>query len=98
MNQFVLQQGRSTELRLFPHIREVGIRKNGSIQLNTFPITAAEDIRIYYIVEGKFEWCVNHQVHICYPGDVVLILPGQPFGSDNGVLEIGTFTWIDIGI
>jgi AraC-type DNA-binding domain-containing proteins len=98
MNQFVLQQGKSSELRLFPHIHEVGIRKNGAIQLNTFLTTATENIRIYYIMEGKFEWRINQQLHVCYPGDVVLILPGQFFGSDNGVLEIGAFTWIHIGI
>jgi AraC-like DNA-binding protein len=98
MNQFVLQQGRSTELRLFPHILEVGIKKNGSIQLNAFLTTATEGIRLYYILEGKFEWRINQQSHILYPGDVALILPGQSFGSDNGVLEIGSYTWIHLSI
>ena len=37
MNQFVLQQGRSTELQLFPQIIELGIKKNSSIQLNSLP-------------------------------------------------------------
>src|SRR5687767_12556777 len=98
MNQFVLQQGRSTELRLFPHILEVGIKKNGSIQLNAFLTTVTEGIRLYYILEGKFEWRINQQSHILYPGDVALILPGQSFGSDNGVLEIGSYTWIHLSI
>jgi AraC-like DNA-binding protein len=98
MNQFVLQQGRSTELRLFPHILEVGIKKNGSIQLNAFLTTVTEGIRLYYILEGKFEWHINRQSHVFYPGDVALILPGQSFGSDNGVLEIGSYTWIHLSI
>src|SRR5688500_17294394 len=98
MNQFVLQQGRSAELRLFPHILEVGIKKNGSIQLNTFLTNITEGIRIYYFIEGKFEWCINRQSHVFYPCDVALILPGQSFGSDNGILEIGCFTWIHLGI
>lgn len=98
MNQFVLQQGRSTELRLFPHILEVGIKKNGSIQLNAFLTTATEGIRLYYILEGKFEWRINQHAHVFYPGDVALILPGQSFGSDNGVLEIGSYTWIHLSI
>ena len=37
MNQFVLQQGSFRELRLFPHIIELGTKKNPSIQLNSFP-------------------------------------------------------------
>jgi AraC-like DNA-binding protein len=98
MNQFVLQHGKSAELLMFPHILEVGIKKNGSIQLNAFPTTTAKGLRIYYIMEGRFEWCINHQPFIFYPGDVALILPGVPFGSDNGVLEIGTYTWIQLSI
>lgn len=98
MNQFVLQHGKSTELRLFPHMLELGMKKNGAILLNTFPTTVTDCIRIYYIIEGKFEWRVNHQSYFFYPGDVALILPGIPFGSDNGVLEIGSFTWIHLEV
>jgi len=96
MNQFVLQHGKSAELRLFPHILEVGMKKNGSIQLNTFPSTISEGIRMYYIIEGKFEWRIDRHPYIFYPGDVALVLPGAPFGSDNGILEIGSFTWIHL--
>ena len=98
MNQFVLQQGKSAELRLFPHMLEVGVKKNGSIQLNTFSTTATEGIRIYYIIEGKFEWRINYQPHVFYPGDVAVIMPGTSFGSDNGILEIGSFTWLHLAI
>src|SRR3954470_13362500 len=98
MNQFVLQHGKSAELRLFPHIQEVGTKKNASIQLNTFPTTSKDCLRIYYIMECRFDWRIAHQPYAFYPGDVALILPGTPFGSDNGVLDIGAFTWIHIGI
>jgi AraC-like DNA-binding protein len=96
MNQFVLQHGKSAELQLFPHMLEVGVKKNGSIQLNTFLTSITAGIRIYYIIEGKFEWRINHQPYFFYPGDVALILPGISFGSDNGTLEIGSFTWIHL--
>ncbi len=49
---------------------KLGIKKNGSIQLNAFPTTVTEDLRIYYIIEGRFEWRINHQPYIFYPGDV----------------------------
>lgn len=96
MNQFVLQHGKSAELRLFPHMLELGMKKNGAILLNTFLTTVTDCIRIYYIIEGKFEWRINHQPYFFYPGDVALILPGIPFGSDNGTLEIGSFTWLHL--
>ncbi|AXY75382.1 AraC family transcriptional regulator [Paraflavitalea soli] len=98
MNQFLLQQGKAAELRLFPHLLEVGVKKNGAIQLNAFLTTTTECLRIYYIIEGKFEWRINHQSYVFYPGDVAVILPGTPFGSDNGILEIGSFTWLHLAI
>ena len=55
-------------------------------------------LRIYYINEGKFEWYINHQQYILYPGDVALILPGQKFGSEKGFLEIGSLSWMHIKI
>jgi AraC-like DNA-binding protein len=98
MNQFVLQQGRSKELQLFPHILELGIKKNTSIQLNSLPGSATDNLRIYYIIEGKFEWIIHQQQYMLYPGDVALILPGQQFGGDKGFLEIGSLSWIHINI
>jgi AraC-like DNA-binding protein len=98
MNQFVLQYGKSAELLLFPHILEVGLKKNASISFNTFLTTATEGLRLYYIIDGRFEWRINNQVYIFYPGDVAVILPGVAFGSDKNNLEIGAFTWIHLGI
>jgi len=98
MNQFELQHDKSAELRPFPHILEVGTKKNGAIRLNTFPSTTTESVRIYYIIEGRFEWLIDKQPYLFYPEDVALVLPGAPFGSDNGILEIGSFTWIDLSM
>ena len=98
MNQFILQQGNSKELRLFPHILELGIKKNISIRLGSFPECATGGMRIFYVMEGKFEWCINHQHYVLYPGDAALILPDHSFGSENEVLEIGTFSWIHLNV
>ena len=98
MNQFVLQQGRSRELELFPHIIELGAKKNSSIQLHSLPESAADSMRIYYVIEGKFQWHIRQQPCLLYPGDVALILPGQSFGSEKGFLEIGSLSWIHINI
>lgn len=96
MNQFILQQGNSKELRPFPYILELGIKKNISIRLGSFPVCAAAGIRIFYVLEGKFEWCISNQRYVLYPGDAALILPDHFFGSENGILEIGTFSWIHL--
>ncbi|MBL7740827.1 MAG: helix-turn-helix transcriptional regulator [Chitinophagaceae bacterium] len=98
MNQFVLQQGHSPELELFPHIVELGAKKNSAIQLNSFPESATDTIRIYYVNDGKFEWHIHGHSCLLYPGDVALILPGQSFGSQKGFLEIGSLSWMHIAI
>lgn len=96
MNQFLLQQEYSKELQLFSHILEFGLKKNNTIQLNSLNETAASNLRIYYIMEGKFEWVIQKQSYILYPGDLVLVLPGHEFGGERGVLDIGTLCWIHI--
>ncbi|WP_343691088.1 AraC family transcriptional regulator [Chitinophaga sp.] len=98
MNQFELKHGTSPELVLFPHILELGLKKNGSIQPNSFPSTVAEGLRIYHIIEGRFEWYINHQPHVFYPGDVALIMPGKSLSAANSVLTIGSFIWIQLAV
>jgi AraC-like DNA-binding protein/mannose-6-phosphate isomerase-like protein (cupin superfamily) len=98
MNQFLLQQGISNELQLFSNIVEFALKKNYSIQLNSFPETMTDNIRIYYVIDGKFEWIINEQKHILYPGDVAMILPGQKFCAHGNFLDIGTLSWINIKI
>ena len=98
MNQFLLCQTKAQELRLFPHITEIGVIKNSAIRLNGFLNIVADGLKIYYVQEGKFEWTINHRPFILYPGDVALILPGTEFGNENNVLEIGSFSWIHIQV
>src|SRR5437868_5185061 len=96
MNQFLLHQESSKELLAFPHIVEFALKKSSNIQLNSLHVTETKNVRIYYIIDGKFEWVINHQHHILYPGDLALILPGQNFGGKKDFLDIGSLAWIHI--
>jgi AraC-like DNA-binding protein len=98
MNQFFLQQGISNELQPFPHILALALKKNNAIRLDSLHTAATNSLRIYYVVDGKFEWIIHEQQCILYPGDVAIILPGQKFGSGKGFLDIGTVSWINIKI
>lgn len=98
MNQFILQQGHCRELQAFPHILEFAQRKNNSIQLNALHATTSKCVRIYAIVDGKFEWIIGGQNHILYPGDLALILPGQTLGGEKDILHIGTLLWIHLHV
>ncbi|MBL7856307.1 MAG: helix-turn-helix transcriptional regulator [Cyclobacteriaceae bacterium] len=96
MNQFILQQGHARELHAFPHILEFALKKNNSIQLNSLHATSTDSVRIYSIVDGKFEWVIGEQNHILYPGDLAVILPGQTFRGEKDILNIGTLSWIHL--
>ncbi len=98
MQQFLLHKDYSKELHPFGHIIEFATKKNHNIQLNSLNESTTDCIRIYYILDGKFEWDINEQHHILYPGDLVLIQPGQKFGGQKGVLDIGTLCWIYIEV
>jgi AraC-like DNA-binding protein len=98
MNQFLLKRGYSRELQLFPHIAEIGLRKNTSIQLNAFPERIARQMHIYYVFDGKFEWNISGNPVAVYPKDVVWVLPGERVGSANGCMDIGTFVWLYVDV
>jgi len=98
MNQFCLQQGTSKELHPFSHIAELALKRNNVIQFDSLHTTATDSLRIYYVIDGKFEWIIDGRQHILYPGDMAMILPGQKFGGGKGFLDIGTLSWIHLKI
>ena len=95
MNQFIFKKGCS-ELHLFPHIAEIGLKKNTNIQFNSLKAAAIDSLRLYYILDGKFEWVINNHHCILYPGDLAIVLPGHVLGGEKDFLDIGTVVWIHI--
>ncbi|HMP91839.1 MAG TPA: AraC family transcriptional regulator [Phnomibacter sp.] len=98
MFQFVLQQGTSPELKHFAQIIEFGLQKISTINLDSFAGTISSGLRIYYIIEGRYEWMINDEYHTLYPCDVAVILPGQVLQSPKGYLEIGSLYWIALDL
>ena len=96
MNQFLLQHKHSKELQLFAHITEFALKKINNVQFNSLRTESTGEMRIYYVMEGKFEWIINEQHHILYPGDLALILPGVSFGGEKDFLNIGTLSWVHL--
>jgi AraC-like DNA-binding protein len=97
-SQFTLRQGYSKELEAFPHINEFVLRKNNTIQLDSFMVSPCSNLRIYCVIEGKFEWLINQQHQILYPGDIALVLPGHEIGGSKGYLDIGTLFWLHVQV
>jgi AraC-like DNA-binding protein len=95
MNQFLLKN-ECKELHVFPHIIEFGLKKINTIQFDSLKKECSEFLRIYYVIDGRFDWTIQDQNYILYPGDLAVVLPGQCFGGQKDLLDIGTISWMHI--
>src|SRR4051794_25321182 len=95
MNPYILKR-ESEELYRFPHITEFALQKISTVQINSFNKESCRCLRIFYVVEGRFDWVIDDQRHILYPGDLAIILPNQSLGSEKGFLDIGTLCWLHL--
>jgi AraC-like DNA-binding protein len=96
MSQFSLHKGQSAELEGFDLILEFVQKRIQHIQSNSLEIGMTDGIKIFYVIEGKFEWEIDNQPITLFPNDVCLILPHQSFGSPKGVFDIGRLGWISL--
>ncbi|XOV91378.1 MAG: helix-turn-helix domain-containing protein [Bacteroidota bacterium] len=98
MDQFTLLKNKSNELESFPYIEEFALFKITTINLDSFLVSSTNHIRIYCVVDGKFEWVINNQTYILYPGDIAIILPEQEIGGSKGFFDIGTLFMLAIHV
>ena len=97
MNQYCLKK-ECKELHAFPQIIEFGLKKINTVQFNSLRKEAVPFLRFYFVIDGRFDWMVEDQHHILYPGDLAIILPGQRFGGEKDFLDIGTVSWLHIAL
>ena len=95
MNQYFLKK-ECKELHAFPHIIEFAVKKVDTIQFDSFKKETSRFLRFYYVIDGRFAWVIEEQQHKLYPGDVAIVLPGQSFGGEKDILDIGTVSWIHL--
>ena len=95
MNQCFLKK-ECKELHAFPHIIEFAVKKVDTIQFDSFKKETSRFLRFYYVIDGRFAWVIEEQQHKLYPGDVAIVLPGQSFGGEKDILDIGTVSWIHL--
>jgi AraC-like DNA-binding protein len=98
MNQFFLQQHNAGELKPFSHINEFVLKRNNAIRLDSFTETCSECIRFYFVLEGKFNWVIDHKQHTLFPSDLAIVLPGKTFCAEKGYLDIGAIYWLGLHI
>src|SRR5688572_30051675 len=95
MNQFLFRK-ECNELRQFPHIIEFALKKIATIQFHSLKKETSKLLRLYYIIDGKFEWIIDQQQYMLYPGDLAVVVPGQVFGGEKDFLDVGAVTWLHI--
>lgn len=92
--QFTLWHGISEELELFPKIIEFGFKKIDSIELGSFESRKSEDLQIWFVNSGKFEWIINGIYQVLIPGNTAIILPRQEIGGAKGFFNRGSLMYI----
>jgi len=97
MNQYFLKK-ECKELHAFPHIIEFALKKINTIQFDSLKKETSHFLRFYYVIDGRFDWMIDDQHHILYPGDLAIILPGQRFGGEKDLLDIGTVSWLHLSL
>ncbi|MBD0352553.1 MAG: helix-turn-helix domain-containing protein [Flavisolibacter sp.] len=97
MNQYFLNKD-CKELHAFPHIIEFALKKINTIQFGSLKKEASDFMRFYYVIDGRFHWMIKDQHYILYPGDLAIILPDQCFGGEKDLLDIGTVSWLHLGL
>ncbi len=95
MNQYFLKK-ECKEFHVFPHVIEFALKKINSIQFDSFKKGTSKFLRFYYVIDGRFDWIINDERHILYPSDFAIILPGQSFGGEKDLLDIGTVSWMHL--
>jgi AraC-like DNA-binding protein len=95
MNQHFFKKD-CKELHAFPHINELALKKINTIQFGSLKKEASTLLRFYYVLDGRFEWVIEEQQYILFPGDLAIILPGQIFGGEKDLLDIGTVAWLHL--
>ncbi|MBD0333237.1 MAG: helix-turn-helix transcriptional regulator [Chitinophagaceae bacterium] len=97
MNQYFLKKD-CKELHAFPHIIEFALKKINTIQFDSLKKEISDFLRFYYVMDGRFDWMIEDQHHILYPGDLAVILPGRCFGGEKDLFDIGTVSWLHLGL
>lgn len=88
----------SKELAPFPHVAEFALKKCSTIRFDSLQVETRSTLRLYYVIQGKFQWMIGKQLFSLYPGDLAIVLPGMPFGGIKSYLDIGTVNWIELDV
>jgi AraC-like DNA-binding protein len=96
MNLTHRYQGRDPVLDDFKHITEIVRLKNQTIRLGEWTVATGSGLQVVCVVEGKFDWLIDGQRYLLYPGDVALVNPWQSFGSPTDTLEIGALSYVTL--
>lgn len=95
MNQYFLKK-ECKELHAFPHIIEFASKKINTIQFDSLKKEVSEFLRFYYVIDGRFDWMIEEKHYVLYPGDLAVVLPGQSFGGEKDLLDIGVVSWMHL--
>ncbi|CAN1578259.1 DNA-binding transcriptional regulator AraC [Spirosomataceae bacterium] len=98
MNYFSLTKGKSEEISSWPHVFEFSKMKIQSVKADSFLMEENQGVTFMYVLDGKYYWTIENQTFTVFPNDLVVVFPGQLFGSLTGTFEVGTFVSLRLDV
>lgn len=96
MSLFSFHKGKSSEIQAFPHLIEFFCKKIQQVQPNSMPLKENHGLKVFFVLEGKFDWSIDNQAITVYPNDAVLVFPKQLFGGVKEMWDMGSVLSITI--
>lgn len=98
MNHFSLIKGKSQEISPWPHILEFSKMKIQSVKAESLLMRENMGFRFLFVLDGKYYWTIENQTFTVFPNDLVIVFPGQTFGSLTGSFEVGSFVSLTLDL
>lgn len=83
-------------LKGLPHIQMLGHSSISDSSSSWLGPHYNAGIEICFIIKGRFEWTIEAENYVLYPGDCTFTLPWQRHGGSNDVMDVGELAWIII--
>jgi AraC-like DNA-binding protein len=80
----------------FTFINDFGFEEYKDIRQKPLTLHYHEGIEICYVTKGRYEWVVDDQKHLLFPGNGFVTCPWQKHGGSHNVVDLGEIYWIVI--
>lgn len=83
-------------LERFPFINDFGFEEYKDIRQKPLQLHFNHGIELCYVMKGRYDWVVEEQQYLLFPGNGFVTCPWEKHGSPHEVVDLGEIYWIVI--